>query len=76
MIKIFVSYVGIIEVIQEHISVIVVEVFGHVYIYLNPLGHTLKGLTSIEYEFDEWIREREYSENVRESLEIVPRCQR
>jgi hypothetical protein len=27
-------------------------VFGHVYIYLNPLGHTLKSFASIEYKFD------------------------
>jgi hypothetical protein len=24
---------------------------GHVYIYPNPLGHILKSLASIEYEF-------------------------
>jgi hypothetical protein len=24
---------------------------GHFYIYLNPMGHTLKSFTSIEYEF-------------------------
>jgi hypothetical protein len=24
---------------------------GHVYIYPNPLGHTLKSFASIEYEF-------------------------
>jgi hypothetical protein len=24
---------------------------GHVYIYPNPMGHTLKSFTSIEYKF-------------------------
>jgi hypothetical protein len=38
-IKIFVLYVGTIASIQD------------VYIYLNPLGHTLKSFASIEYEF-------------------------
>jgi hypothetical protein len=27
------------------------RVSGHVYIYLNPMGHTLKSFASIEYEF-------------------------
>jgi hypothetical protein len=53
-------YVGIIAAIQEHaydhchgnVS------GGHVYIYLNPLGHTLKSFTSIEYEFGVLIEER------------------
>jgi hypothetical protein len=27
-------------------------VFGHINIYLNPLGHTLKSFASTEYEFD------------------------
>jgi hypothetical protein len=31
---------------------------GHVYIYPNPLGHTLKGFASIEYVFDVLIEER------------------
>jgi hypothetical protein len=31
---------------------------GHVYIYLNPLGHTLKSFASIEYEFGVLIEER------------------
>jgi hypothetical protein len=31
---------------------------GHVYIYPNPLGHTLKSFASIEYEFDVLIEER------------------
>jgi hypothetical protein len=31
---------------------------GHVYIYLNQLGHTLKSFASIEYEFGILIEER------------------
>jgi hypothetical protein len=31
---------------------------GHVYIYPNPLGHTLKSFASIEYEFGVFIQER------------------
>jgi hypothetical protein len=31
---------------------------GHAYIYLNPLGHTLKSFASIEYEFRVLIEER------------------
>jgi hypothetical protein len=31
--------------------IIIAEVSGHVYIYPNPLGHTLKSFASIEYEF-------------------------
>jgi hypothetical protein len=31
---------------------------GHVYIYLNPMGHTLKSFASIEYEFGVLIKER------------------
>jgi hypothetical protein len=31
---------------------------GHVYIYPNPLGHTLKSFASIEYEFGVLIEER------------------
>jgi hypothetical protein len=30
---------------------------GHVYIYPNPLGHTLKSFASIEYEFGVLIEE-------------------
>jgi hypothetical protein len=51
-ITIFVLYVGIIPAIQEHAYY---HYHGrmsrHVYIYLNPMGHTLKSFTSIEYEF-------------------------
>jgi hypothetical protein len=46
------SYIGIIAAIQEHTYDKFCEnVSGHVYIYLNPLGHTLKSFASIEYEF-------------------------
>jgi hypothetical protein len=31
---------------------------GHVYIYLNPIGHTLKIFVSIEYESGVLIEER------------------
>jgi hypothetical protein len=31
---------------------------GHVYIYPNPMSHTLKSFTSIEYEFGVLIEER------------------
>jgi hypothetical protein len=31
---------------------------GHVYIYPNPVGHTLKSFMSIEYEFGVLIEER------------------
>jgi hypothetical protein len=51
-IKIFVLYVDIIAAIQEHtIDHYHRRVFGHVYICLNPLGHTHKSFASIEYEF-------------------------
>jgi hypothetical protein len=51
-IKIFVLYVGIIVEIQEHTYDHCTErVSGHVYIYPNPLGHTLKSFASLEYEF-------------------------
>jgi hypothetical protein len=48
-IKIVVLYVGIIAAIQEHAYD---HCCGNVsgYIYLNPSGHTLKSLASIEYE--------------------------
>jgi hypothetical protein len=52
-INIFMLYVGIIAAIQEHTyDHYRGRVSGHVYIYLNPLGHTLKSFASIEYEFD------------------------
>jgi hypothetical protein len=45
-------YIGIIAAIQEHAyDHCCGNVSGHVYIYLNPLGHTLKSFMSIEYEF-------------------------
>jgi hypothetical protein len=51
-IKIFVLYVGIIAAIQEQAYVIATEMCpGHVYIYPNPLVHTLKSFVSTEYEF-------------------------
>jgi hypothetical protein len=59
--KIFVLYVGIIAAIQiqehayDHCHGIV---SGAVYIYPNPLGHTLKSFPSIEYEFGVLTEER------------------
>jgi hypothetical protein len=51
-IKIPMSYVGIIAVIQEHAyDHCHGNVSGQVYIYSNPLGDTLKSFSSIEYEF-------------------------
>jgi hypothetical protein len=50
--KIFMLYVGIIAAIHEHAyDHCRRNVFEHVYIYPNPLGHTLKSFASIEYEF-------------------------
>jgi hypothetical protein len=47
-----VLYVGIIAAIQEHAyDHCHGRVSGHVYIYLNLMGHTFKSFTSIEYEF-------------------------
>jgi hypothetical protein len=52
MITICVLYVGIIAAFQEHAyGHCHGNVFGHVYIYPNPLGHALKSFMSIEYEF-------------------------
>jgi hypothetical protein len=46
-------YVGIIVAIKEYACYHYRgRVSGHVYIYLNLLGHTLKSFASIEYEFD------------------------
>jgi hypothetical protein len=45
---------------------------GHVYIYLNPLGHTLKSFTSIEYEFGIRSKREETPKVVRVSLGMVP----
>jgi hypothetical protein len=56
--------------------IIVVEVSEHVYIYLNPLGHTLKGVASIEYKFGKLIRERGHSKGVCGSLRMVPQYHR
>jgi hypothetical protein len=51
-IKIFMLYVGIIAAIQEHAyDHFHRNLSGHVYIYPNSLGHTLKSFASIEYEF-------------------------
>jgi hypothetical protein len=53
MIKTFMLYKGIIAAIQEHTyDHSLGRVSRHVYIYLNPLGHTLKSFASIEYEYD------------------------
>jgi hypothetical protein len=52
MTKIFILYIGIIAAILEHAyDHCHGRVSGHVYIYSNPMGHTLKSFTSIEYEF-------------------------
>jgi hypothetical protein len=49
-IKFFMLCVGIIAAIQEHTRDHCHErVSGH--IYPNPMGHTLKSFTSIEYEY-------------------------
>jgi hypothetical protein len=74
MIKIFVLYVGIIAAIQNHTNDHCRrKVSGHVYIYPNPLGHTLKGLASIEYEFgirskgerlQKWLRKCQNGSNI------------
>jgi hypothetical protein len=46
-------YVGIIAAIQENpYDHCCGRVSGHVYIYLNPLGHTLQSFAFIEYESD------------------------
>jgi ribosomal protein S19 len=51
-IKIFMLYIGIIAAILEHINNYYHgRVFGHVYIYPNPMGNTLESFASIEYEF-------------------------
>jgi hypothetical protein len=50
--------------------IIVKDVFGHFYIYLNLLGHTLKCLASIEYI----IKKREMSsDSVSDGIKTVPR---
>jgi hypothetical protein len=50
-INIFVLYVGTLWRFKSMHMTIISEVSGHVYIYPNPLGHTLKSFASIEYEF-------------------------
>jgi hypothetical protein len=40
------------------IDIVIALGLGHVYIYPNPLGHTLKSFASIEYEFGVLIKER------------------
>jgi hypothetical protein len=48
-----VLYVGIIAAIQEHAhDHCCGRVSRHVYIYPNPLGHTLESFASLEYEFN------------------------
>jgi hypothetical protein len=47
-----------------HMIIITELCLGHVYIYLNPLGHTLKSFASIEYEFDVLIEERGRLQNL------------
>jgi hypothetical protein len=72
MIKIFVLYIGIIAAIQEHTyDHCHGRVSGHVYIYPNPIGHTLKSFASIEYEFGIDQRERETPKVVQRSLGVV-----
>jgi hypothetical protein len=64
MIKIFLLFVGIIAEIQEHAyDHCHGRVSGHVYIYPNPMGHTLKSFASIEYEFDIRLKREEDSES-------------
>jgi hypothetical protein len=73
MIYIFVLYVGIIAAIQEHTyDYFHGRMSGHVYIYPNPMGHTLKSFASIKYEFGIRSREREAPKVVQGSLGMVP----
>jgi hypothetical protein len=59
MIKIFMLYVGIIVEIQEHAyDHFCGSVSGHVYLYPNPLGHTLKSFASLKYDFSIRPKER------------------
>jgi hypothetical protein len=52
MIRIFLLYVGTTSAIEEHTSDYYRgRVSRYVYIYPNPLDHTLKNFMSIEYEF-------------------------
>jgi hypothetical protein len=60
-------YVRTIATIKITQVIIVMEVSEHVYIYLSPLGHTHKGLASIEYEFCELIREKGHSKGVQQN---------
>jgi hypothetical protein len=65
-----VLYVEIIASIKEHAhDHCHKKVSGHVYIYLNPLGHTH---ASIEYDFGIRSRERETPKVVQGSLGMVP----
>jgi hypothetical protein len=41
-----------------HVIIVTERCLGHVYIYPNSLGHTLKSFASIEYEFGVLIEER------------------
>jgi hypothetical protein len=60
MIKIYVLYVEIIAVTQDHVyDHYGGGVFKHVYIYPKPMSHTLKSFASIEYEFGIRSRERD-----------------
>jgi hypothetical protein len=73
MIKIFVLYVGIIAAIKNHTNDHCHgKVFGHVYIYSNPLGHTLKGLASIEYELGIRSKGERDSKSGCRSVKMVP----
>jgi hypothetical protein len=71
-IKIFMLYVGIISAIQEqaydhcHGSM-----FRLVYIYPNPMGHTLKSFTSFEYVFAMRSKREGTPKVVRGSLRMV-----
>jgi hypothetical protein len=66
-------FVGIIAEIQEHAyDHCHGRVSGHVYLYPNPMGHTLKSFASIEYEFDIRLKREEDSESGPGGLRMVP----
>jgi hypothetical protein len=66
-------YVGIIAAIQDHAyDHCRGNLSEHVYVYLNPLGHTLKSFASFEYEFGMRAKREETLNVVRGSLGMVP----
>jgi hypothetical protein len=66
-------YVGIIAAIQGHVyDHCRGNMSGHVYIYPNPLGHTLKSFASIEYEFGIIPKKEGDSKSGSRSLRMFP----